>query len=121
MGEDQPHGQAQGCTGGTPSLTIFSAAVLLMKRDPCPGLPVHFTFIPAAAGVEGRVEQKAWDSISAPAPRRAKDRAVDTQILTPWAPLTIEDTEGVRWAGQACGGHRQRVSGTWRYRNAALS
>lgn len=32
---------------------------------------------------------------------------MDTQILTPWALLAIEDTEGVRWAGQACGGHRQ--------------
>lgn len=43
-------GRHEGCTGGTPSLTIFSAAVLLMKRDPWPGLPVHLTFIPAAAG-----------------------------------------------------------------------
>lgn len=45
-------GRHGGCKGGTPSLTIFSAAVLLMKRDPCPGLPMHFTFIPAAVGVE---------------------------------------------------------------------
>lgn len=28
------------------SLTNFSAAVLVMKRDPWPGLPVHFTLIP---------------------------------------------------------------------------
>lgn len=45
-------GRQGGCTGGAPSLTIFSAAVLLMKRDPCPGLPMHFTFIPVA--VEGK-------------------------------------------------------------------
>lgn len=45
-------GRQGGCTGSAPSLTIFSAAVLLMKRDPCPGLPMHFTFIPAA--VEGK-------------------------------------------------------------------
>lgn len=48
-------------------------------------------------------------------PRRARDRAVNTQILTPWAPLAIENTEGVRWAGQACGGHRQGVNGAWGY------
>lgn len=44
-------------------------------------------------------------------PRAARVRAVDTQILTPRAPLAIKDTEGVRWAGQACGGHRQ--GGQW--------
>lgn len=111
-GEEQHCGQAPGspragvwgCVGCTPSLTIFSAAVLLMKRDPCPGLPTHFTFIPAAAGGEGGIEQKVRGSTGAPAPSRARDRVVGTQLLTPRALLAIEDTVGVGRAGQACGG-----------------
>lgn len=108
-GEDQPCGVAPGqpqggrggCTGCTPSLTNFSAAVLLMKRDPCPGLPTHFTFIPVAVGGEGGVEQKARGGTGAAAPGTARDRAVDVQLLTPRALFTIEDTEGVGRAGQA--------------------
>lgn len=111
-------GQAGGCAGCTPSLTIFSAAVLLMKRDPCPGLPMHFTFIPAAVGGEGDVEKKAQGSTGAPTPGRARDGAVGTQLLTPWALLAVEDAERVRWAGQACSGHTWGSAG---HRGAMMS
>ena len=94
-----------GHTGCTPSLTIFSAAVLLMKRDPCPGLPTHFTLIPAAAGGEAGAEQNP------PGPSRARDGAAGTRLLTPRALLPVEDAEGVRRAGQACSGHRQEGQG----------
>lgn len=113
-GEDQPcrggtwrpQGCREGAQGCTPSLTNFSAAVLLMKRDPCPGLPTHFTFTPAAEEGDGGVEQKGRGGTDAAAPGTARDGAVGTQLLTPWALLAVEDAEGVGWAGQACGGHR---------------
>lgn len=63
------------------SLTIFSAAVLLMKRDPCPGLPVHFTLIPAATGDEGEALSRSPGCTRHPdakAPSRARDRTVGT-------------------------------------------
>lgn len=97
------------CAGCPPSLTIFSAAVLLMKRDPCPGLPAHFTFIPAAAEGERGVEQKAWGGTGAPA-LAEPGMGQGHQLLTPRALFTIEDAEGVGWAGQACSGYIGGVS-----------
>lgn len=95
---------------GPPSLTIFSAAVLLMKRDPCPGLPTHFTLIPAATGDEGEALSRSPGCTRHPnakTPSRAREGAVGRWVLTPGALFSVEDAEGVRGAGQAWGGHRE--------------
>lgn len=100
-------------TPGSP-LTIFSAAVLLMKRDPCPGLPTHFTLIPAATGDEGEALRRSLGCTQHPdaeAPGRAKEGVVGGWLLTPGALFTVEDAEGVGGAGQAWGGHREVSEG----------
>lgn len=51
------------------SLTNFSAAVFVMKRDPCPGLPVHFTLIP---------EEEALSWVH-PAPQNPAERGTGWQ------------------------------------------
>lgn len=101
---------------GPPSLTIFSAAVLLMKRDPCPGLPTHFTLIPAATGDEGEALSRSPGCTRHPdakTPSRAREGAVGRWVLTPGALFTVEDAEGVGGTGQAWGGHREVSQRGW--------